>query len=95
MKPGFKLFASLVLACALPLYAAEPVTVNALLAAQGIEEASLSPDGKHIAAIGTSGLNHGLLLIDTETMKATMPIIGQYALDGDWFYLKRPLGDMD
>jgi dienelactone hydrolase len=90
MRPRIKLSALLALVCALPLYAAELVTVKALLAAQGLEQASLSPDGRHIAAIGTSGLNHGLLLIDTETMKATMPITGKYAYDGDWRYQKRP-----
>lgn len=52
--------------------------------------ASLSPDGKHIAAVLFNGTNYGLVLFDTATMEHRKLKDGRYAQTGHWIYHKAP-----
>ncbi|QOL50215.1 alpha/beta hydrolase family protein [Massilia litorea] len=56
----------------------------------GMLRASLSPDGRHIAAIIFNGLNHGLILIDTDTLAVKKLIQGKRFSKGYWSYNKAP-----
>lgn len=47
---------------------AQPLTLEDMTDASGMTMASLSPDGRHIAAILFGGTNYVLILIDTETL---------------------------
>jgi dipeptidyl aminopeptidase/acylaminoacyl peptidase len=66
------------------------VTIEQAIDPRGVLSASLSPDGKHIAAIGFSGLNHGLILIDAETLSAKTIVTGARVTEGNWIFNKEP-----
>lgn len=76
--------------CSLQSFAAAPITIYDIVSPQGLQSAALSPDGKHIAAIGFWGVNQGLMIVDTETMATTMPITGHKVTRGNYRYTKSP-----
>ncbi|WP_313706835.1 hypothetical protein [Massilia sp.] len=51
-----------------PAASAQPLSLEELIDASGMTVATLSPDGRHIAAILFDGINHGLILVDTDTL---------------------------
>lgn len=55
-----------------------------------MRSATLSPDGRHIAAILFDGLNYGLILVDTETLAVRKLRKGARFSKGFWSYLKAP-----
>lgn len=67
-----------------------PLTMDDALNPAGISSAALSPDGKQIAAIIFSGTNHGLVLIDSISLKAKMIIEGRRTMEGYWIFNKEP-----
>jgi dienelactone hydrolase len=68
----------------------EPLTLEELTAPAGMMKATLSPDGKHIAAILYNGTNHGLILVDTATLAVTKLREGLFVSKGHWGYHKAP-----
>ena len=56
----------------------------------GFVSASISPDGKHIAAIGFTGIAHGLVLIDTESLEAKLLVQSHHVTEGFWSFDKAP-----
>lgn len=70
--------------------ATDPV-IRALTDPQGFTAARLSPDGRHLAAIGFSGFNLGLVVLDVATLKSKFTIFGTTAIEGHFAYRKRPL----
>ena len=56
----------------------------------GFVSASISPDGKHIAAIGFTGIAHGLILIDSESLEAKLIIQSKRVTEGFWNFDKAP-----
>lgn len=88
-----KRFAALILSCS--LFAAspalsQPVTLEELTDPSGMTTASLSPDGRHIAAIVYNGTNHGLILVDTDTLAVKKLRQGGFVSKGHWGYHKAP-----
>ncbi|MES2069647.1 MAG: S9 family peptidase [Pseudomonadota bacterium] len=81
-----------VAALSLPVFADTPasLTLDEALNPAGIASARLSPDGKQIAAIIFTGTNHGLVLIDSETLSAKVIIEGYHAVEGYWSFKKEP-----
>ncbi len=73
-------------------FSSEPakLTINELLDPSGMTTATLSPDGKHIAAVIFNGTNYGLVLIDTTTFKTTKLSEGRYATVGFYRYHRAP-----
>lgn len=69
---------------------AEPLTIDEVVEPGGMIAAKLSPDGSQIAAIVFTGLNHGLILIDVETLEAKTVISGKRVRDGFYTYNKTP-----
>lgn len=57
----------------------------------GFKHATLSPDGKHIAMIGYSGLNHGLYLTEVDSKNTKLLIAGRRVEEGFWTFNKEPL----
>jgi len=47
---------------------AQTLTFEEMSSATGMTKATLSPDGRHIAAILFDGLNRALIVIDTDTL---------------------------
>ncbi|WP_020656397.1 alpha/beta hydrolase family protein [Massilia niastensis] len=82
------------LLCALlmPSVRSEPLTIDEAIDPSGMLSASLSPDGKHVAAILYNGTNHGLVLIDAETLETKKLVEGRYATTSRWRYHKSPRG---
>ncbi len=85
--------------CLLPLLlwcaaaiAGEPagLTLDQAINPKRIVSARLSPDGKHIAAIGVTGENRGLILINTDTGASRLLVSGTEAWDKSWFRDKEP-----
>ncbi|PRC92919.1 alpha/beta hydrolase family protein [Solimicrobium silvestre] len=74
------------LACAPVCVAA--LTFDDALSPAGIQAATLSPDGKHIAAIAFTGMNHGIILIDVDTNKAKLINSGKWTTRGNIRYSK-------
>jgi dipeptidyl aminopeptidase/acylaminoacyl peptidase len=70
--------------------AAEPLTIEELVDPSGMLSATLSPDGKHVAAIVYNGTNYGLVLIDTATFSFTKLSEGRYVEKGFYRYHKAP-----
>lgn len=64
----YRLLLLVLLACMpiAPVHGQE-LTIDEIIDPAGMIQASLSPDGRHIAAIVYNGTNHGLVLIDTVT----------------------------
>lgn len=73
-----------------PAASAEPLTLEELTDPSGMTVATLSPDGRHIAAILFDGLNYGLILVDTETLAVKKLRKGARFSKGFWSYLKAP-----
>jgi dienelactone hydrolase len=67
------------------------LTLQALTDPSGMMKAALSPDGKHIAAIVFNGTNHGLILVDTDTLAVKKLREGGFVSKGFWGYHKAPL----
>jgi dipeptidyl aminopeptidase/acylaminoacyl peptidase len=65
-------------------------SLDELLDPSGMSSATLSPDGKHIAAIIFNGNNYGLVLIDTSTFKTVKLGEGRYATAGFYRYHRAP-----
>lgn len=86
----FKILLAAGLAGFVQAAAASKLTLAELLDPEGLYSAELSPDGKYIAAIGFSGTNHALLIIEIDTMKSSVPIVGMEAPHGLWRYKKMP-----
>lgn len=78
------------LGLAMQVHASEPLTLDEAIDPAGVSAARLSPDGKHIAAIIYTGLNHGLVLIDAETLSAKTIISGKRVTEGLWSFNKMP-----
>jgi dienelactone hydrolase len=70
--------------------AAAPISIETLLEPGGILSASLSPDGKHIAVIGFTGLNYGLILVEADDMTSTVLITGRKEVELNYIYDKSP-----
>ena len=79
----------MLLAITTPLWAGD-LSIAEAIDPHSVESARLSPDGKHIAVIGYTGLNHGLFLIDTETHAGKLIINGQRVQEGNWIFDKEP-----
>lgn len=69
---------------------AQPLTLEDMTDASGMTMASLSPDGRHIAAILFGGTNYVLILIETETLAVKKLREGGRYSKGYWSYLKAP-----
>lgn len=69
---------------------ARPLSLEEMTDASGMTMATLSPDGRHIAAILFGGVNYGLILIDTETLAVKKLREGKRFSKGYWSYLKAP-----
>jgi hypothetical protein len=69
---------------------AEALSIEKLTDPSGMLAATLSPDGKHIAAIVFNGNNYGLVLIDTVSLETTKLSDGRYAETGLYRYHKAP-----
>lgn len=69
---------------------AEPIPIDDVVVPDGMTAASLSPDGRHIAAIIFNGTNHGLVLVDTATQQARTIMQGKRGHVGLWDYFKAP-----
>lgn len=74
---------------AMPSWAGD-LTIAEVTDPHGFESARLSPDGKHIAVIAYTGLNHGLIVIDTDTRASKTIVIGRRVQEGDWIFNKEP-----
>lgn len=88
-----KYFSAIVALCASFLSSvacAQALTLEEMSDASGMTVATLSPDGRHIAAILFSGINYGLILIDTETLAVKKLREGRRFSKGYWSYLKAP-----
>lgn len=84
---------SIIAVCSLlvsTLALSQPLTPEELTDPSGMTQATLSPDGKHIAAILYNGTNHSLILIDTDTLAVRQLRDGDYVSKGYWRYLKAP-----
>ena len=68
----------------------QPVTLEELTDPSGMTKATLSPDGKHIAAILYNGTNHGLILVNTRTLAVKELSQGEFVSKGHWGYHKAP-----
>ncbi|MCC2958814.1 S9 family peptidase [Massilia sp. IC2-477] len=68
------------------------LTIDELVDPSGMKAATLSPDGKHIAAIIYNGTNYGLVLIDTSTFASKKLSEGRYATAGFYQYHRAPRG---
>lgn len=79
-----------VLMLSLMPHAVAALTIADAIDPIGVNSATLSPDGKHIAIIARTGLNHGLMLIDAQTMSTTVVNFGRRVVDGYWIYNKEP-----
>lgn len=66
------------------------LTLNQLVDPKGIVDVSMSPDGKHLAVIAASGENHGLVVVDIETMESRLVKQGKWTSGGDVYYSKEP-----
>lgn len=75
-----------------PAASAQPLSLEELIDASGMTVATLSPDGRHIAAILFDGINHGLILVDTDTLAVKKLREGARFSKGHWSYLKAPRG---
>lgn len=93
MRLIFLLFQLLALAVA-PAFAdtapAKPVSIETLLKPGGISSATLSPDGKHLALIGYTGADYGLILADTADMKSTLLLTGRPEVAYNYRFNKYP-----
>lgn len=70
---------------------AQALSLEDMTDATGMTTATMSPDGRHIAAILFTGLNYGLILIDTDTLAVKKLYEGGRYSKGYWSYLKAPL----
>jgi dienelactone hydrolase len=68
----------------------QTLTLEELTAPSGMTKATLSPDGRHIAAIIYNGTNHGLILVDTDTLAVKKLSEGGMVSQGFWRYNKAP-----
>jgi len=66
------------------------LTVEELVNPHGMVNASLSPDGKHIAAVTYDGHNYTLLLVETASFQQTTLYKGRYTNKGSTYYFKGP-----
>ena len=57
----------------------------------GITKATLSPDGRHIAAIVYSGGNHAIILIDVDSTAAKIIFEGKLSTASGWINRREPL----
>ncbi|WP_342117706.1 alpha/beta hydrolase family protein [Pseudoduganella sp. OTU4001] len=57
----------------------------------GFTSAVLSPDGRHVAALGYTGHEAGLVLYDTETRKTAVLVKGRYVSEYGRVFQKDPL----
>lgn len=84
---------SLLLLCAVcvatPVFS-QSLTLEELTDPSGMTKATLSPDGRHIAAILFDGSNHGLILVNTETLAVTQLGESGRVSKGYWSYYKAP-----
>lgn len=71
-------------------HAASDMTVEDLLDPEGLHSLTLSPDGKHAAAIHFSGTDHALAIIDIDTLKTTLSNVSHESIHGLWRYIKSP-----
>ena len=69
---------------------AQALTLEELTDPSGMTMATLSPDGRHIAAVLYTGTNHGLILIDTQTLAVRQLREGGRYSKGYWSYQKAP-----
>lgn len=86
-------FSFLLLLCAICAAApasSQPLALEELTDPSGMTKATLSPDGRHIAAIIYNGTNHGLILVNTETLAVTKLREGGVVSKGFWSYNKAP-----
>jgi dipeptidyl aminopeptidase/acylaminoacyl peptidase len=74
---------------ALPLQA-EPLKIDDAIDPRGMVSASLSPDGRNIAAVIYNGTNYGLVLIDTTTLETRKLLEGRYGQTRFLHYVKAP-----
>ncbi|GJI89423.1 S9 family peptidase [Duganella hordei] len=70
---------------------AAPLTIDQAVNPLSTYSLSLSPDGKHIVAIGNNGTNTGLLLYDTETLTPRLVFEGRRVTEGYWSFHKTPI----
>ena len=64
--------------------AAHPLSVEAAMEPARVLQASLAPDGKHIAALIFNGFNRSVMLIDTADLSSRQIIQGRWASDGHY-----------
>lgn len=84
-----RLVLGLLFLAALPVRG-EPLSIDDAVAPEGMLSASLSPDGRHIAAVIYNGTNYGLILLDTATFTPKTLAQGRKSHVGLWNYLKAP-----
>lgn len=69
---------------------AAPLQVSDVTEPAAIVHMALSPDGKNLAAIAYNGFNHGLVIIDTATLKHRLIFSGRRVVEGGWRFHKSP-----
>jgi dipeptidyl aminopeptidase/acylaminoacyl peptidase len=79
------------MACAAAAYADELLNLDSLVYPGGTIAATVSPDGKHIAAIAYNGINNTLMLGDAETLQFKRIYAARNVTDGRGYHLKSPI----
>jgi dipeptidyl aminopeptidase/acylaminoacyl peptidase len=69
---------------------AEPVKIDDAINPRGMISASISPDGRNIAAVIYNGTNYRLVLIDTSTLESRKLLDGRYGQTRFYHYVKAP-----
>ena len=68
----------------------EPLSIIDAYTAAGVSSVTISPDGKHVAAIASSGVGNVVAMIDTATLESRTIVISKWVQDGFYKVKKDP-----
>lgn len=78
------------LICTLATPAAMALKIDDIVNPTGVTSVVLSPDGKHVALIGYTGLNHSLIMFDADTHTSRIIITSKRVTELNWKFYKEP-----
>jgi len=67
-----------------------PVSIKTLLEPGGVKSVTLSPDGEHVALIGFTGMNNGLIVAKVSDLKWRLLAMGKQEVENNYIYNKVP-----